>query len=428
MNKKLKRQPRRVISNSNKENRPMNVHRPELQKRDKELEYEYHQRVISFGTIVGVIGAILVALGVIWMIGANWHSIPAAVKIGLLLIAIASAYASGTVLKVKGYFGISKALIALGALLYTASIFLIAQIFATGTGLQGMAFLFLLAWVGVVAASYAFDSPISLIIALIEFLVWIVLQYFVLFEGRYGANSSFASVSLIFLGVGILIYGLTLIHRYLNHKFSKVYFWWSAFYFLLFSSILTSRIVLQMLKGGLFVFNSTGPFIFLFIFFIISIFIFVLGAMMALKKKVNPKEVYGVGLLLCLLTLLILSTYLLPGNENSFYRAYDASLSPALLIVWSFSNIILILFILAVIGYGTWQKNPGLVNLGIAFFVIDIISRYIGFVAYFQGYLSMSLIFIMGGLLLIVGGFLIEKWRRKLIARAEGKETRNTPA
>ncbi len=53
------------------------------------------------------------------------------------------------------------------------------------------------------------------------------------------------------------------------------------------------------------------------------------------------------------------------------------------------------------------------------FFALDIATRYIGFMIDFWGYTSLSILFISGGIILLVGGWLFEKWRRTLIARAK---------
>src|SRR3989344_5809628 len=123
----------------------------------------------SFGTIVAIFGSILIALGFAWLIAQNWHQIPALLKIIILLGATSAAYVAGTMLRVHNYEKIAGALLALGALLYSLSIFLIAQIYFTSASFQGQAWLWLICWVGVIAAAYIFDSSISLVIALVEF-------------------------------------------------------------------------------------------------------------------------------------------------------------------------------------------------------------------------------------------------------------------
>ena len=86
------------------------------------------------------------------------------------------------------------------------------------------------------------------------------------------------------------------------------------------------------------------------------------------------------------------------------------------------------MLILGIIGYGTWQKLTGIINLGIVFFSLDILTRYIGFSMDFWGYTSLSIIFIAGGVMLLIGGYFIEKWRRKLVSQVKSEATPAKPA
>lgn len=83
--------------------------------------------------------------------------------------------------------------------------------------------------------------------------------------------------------------------------------------------------------------------------------------------------------------------------------------------MWITINIFFILFILAVIGYGQLEKNTSIINLGIGFFILDIFTRYIGFIIDFYDYTGLSLTFIIGGILLLLGSWMGTKWRAKLI-------------
>ena len=51
--------------------------------------------------------------------------------------------------------------------------------------------------------------------------------------------------------------------------------------------------------------------------------------------------------------------------------------------------------------------------------MLEIISRYIGFWMDFRGYLSFSILAIIGGILLIIGAWLIPKWRAQLLEESE---------
>ena len=104
-----------------------------------------------------------------------------------------------------------------------------------------------------------------------------------------------------------------------------------------------------------------------------------------------------------------------------FFGGYARGRSTPLVMwaVWIVMNIAFIGLILAVLGYGTWMGLNYIINIGIFFFALDIITRYVGFIMDLWGYTSLALIFISGGVVLLVGGWGIEKWRRTLISRSE---------
>jgi uncharacterized membrane protein len=77
----------------------------------------------------------------------------------------------------------------------------------------------------------------------------------------------------------------------------------------------------------------------------------------------------------------------------------------------------LVLFgiIVGAIAAGFLTHRGGLVNLGIAYFALDVISRYVDLA---WGMLDTSLFFMLGGVLLLGGGFILERARRRLMERS----------
>lgn len=534
-----------------------------------------NKKAASFGTIFAVFGSILIALGIVWLVAQNWHQLNSAVKIAILLSATCGAYIASYILRLKKYPGLGKALLVLGALLYTISIFLIAQIFNTSTTLQGTAWLFFLCWTGVAITSYIFSSSFSLIIALIEFIIWLVLQFLAIFELNH-SEPYLGVLALSFLIAGVLFYGLHLIHAAKKHEFAAVYRWWTIFYLLIFAYEMTFQSFLPMLWSNAEYFAPLM--IFLVVFLFVSVTVLIMGIIKALEQKAAAKkEIYWFTAIILLLAVLIGSTgfvanimgnclekdcysirtmdlctnapadmkciwkdntcmikgcYIYSDQKScetssslkcrwgppvgapeelkyqdaklgctevtcydqrdksacinfnctwtdgscndkgcfnfrdeescigskeiecrwvmnfcdikrpceKFNNDYDAcksqdkctwqagyfgyygkrnSVPLSLWAVWIFANIIFLLLILSIIGYGTWKKNTVLINLGIIFFSLDIITRYIGFIMDFWGYTSLSIFFIVGGIILIFGGLFIEKWRRKLIQKTK---------
>ncbi|MAG91111.1 hypothetical protein CMO83_00375 [Candidatus Woesearchaeota archaeon] len=370
----------------------------------------------SFGTIVAVIGSVLISLGIAWLIAQNWHQFPAAVKIFILLLATSAAFVSGTMLRVKGYPGIAKALLVLGSLLYTLSIFLIAQIFATETTVQGTAWLFLLAWVGVLASAYIFDSPISLIVALVEIIIWLVLQ-FVAFGVSSGDMVSSGILAFYFLATGVLLYGLSLLHKSAKHKFAAVYRIWTIFYFLAFTYVLSFQAFIPYMWSEESA-SSTPAVIFLILLVLLSVVSLIAGIARSLKSKnISQKEISVVLATIVVLAILIGITSFAVEDSNNYIFGGGSNAPLVNWAIWIVINIAFIFLILAVIGYGTWQKSTQIINLGIVFFALDIVTRYIGFIMDLWGYTSLAIIFISGGIVLLVGGWFIERWRKNLIAK-----------
>ena len=82
-------------------------------------------------------------------------------------------------------------------------------------------------------------------------------------------------------------------------------------------------------------------------------------------------------------------------------------------------NIILFLEILGAITIGYFSRGIYLVNLGIVFFAIHVLTLYF---STFWRLLPRSLFFMLGGLLLLLGGVFLERKRRDLIAKIKAKE------
>ncbi len=382
--------------------------------RSEEVELKQH---ISFGAVVATIGSILIALGIAWLIALNWSAMPSALKVLILVLATAGAYTAGVLFRTHDYEKIGGSLLVLGALLYTLSIFLIAQTFNLATSLQANAFLLLLAWIGILFVSYILDSSSSLIIALVEFLVWISLQYFSFVE-LFRGGFSVGILAIIYLVVGIGLYGLTQIHKSRDHEFSGVYRYWTAFYVLLLTYILSFQSLLPMLWPEGFELTANVLF-FLIIISIVAIVLAIVGIFMSVNKnKLTGKEVIGFISLVFLYILLISLASFISGES-----LFSGSISGGLWVMWLFDNILFILVILSVIGYGTRYQSSKIVNLAIMFFGLDIITRYIGFVFDFGGQVGFAVMSIIGGIILIAGGWGIEKWRRRLIEKTKDRSS-----
>ncbi len=533
----------------------------------------------KFIAVVATIGAVLIFIGFAWLIAKNWHQIPDAIKVLILVGATLGAFVSGVMLRQNNHEGVGRSLITLGALLYIASVFLIAQIYATPSGLQGYAWLLLLCWPVIMLTAYFLDSKDNLVISMITFFPWVIVQYLssiskLSFDSPGGLIFSFI---LIFLGAGALLYGLSVFHNSIKHKFTNIYRFWTVFYFLLIFYILSFQLSLSVLSEYSF---EGGAFSVFFVLFIILCFFgFIAGALFATSKNsVSMKEIAGFLGVLAVLFLLILLTkagaglmgtcyakncyefktaqecisapsvlqcqpgrcedvncwnlrsesdcnsqqscqwnqnrcsnlqcyylktesecnsesscqwsqnrcfiiicnnlktestcqnkgcnwnadYCMSTSQNPYsigqecrnynnqrdscienslckwqpsygfgYYGFGPSygfgysskrLPTSLWFLWIVNNLVFIGFIILILWYGQQVGSTKIVNIALFAFILDIISRYIGFWMDFKGYFAFSILAILGGLMLIVGAWQIPKWRRKLLEKTKQSE------
>ena len=81
-------------------------------------------------TVLVILGAVLLGLGVILFIAANWQGIPAPVKLGMMLVGVPVVYAVGFWLRYRrGYLGVGSAVILVGVISYGAAVHLVAQVY-----------------------------------------------------------------------------------------------------------------------------------------------------------------------------------------------------------------------------------------------------------------------------------------------------------
>jgi len=514
--------------------------------------------------IIAIMGAVLIFVGIAWLIAKNWHQIPDVVKTLILVFSTLLTFGIGVFIRSKDHEGIGRALLVLGAGLYLLSLFLISQIYHLATTPQHYAWLLLLGWIVIMLTAYLLKSPENLLISLVLFFPWVTTQYFVGIEKLINSNEGgiILGVVLIYLCAGVLLYSLSIFHNSIKHKFTGIYRFWTVFYFLAVFYVLSFQMALPVL--GNYSFESGAFPIFLISFIIISFFAFVLSILFASSKKViSIKEILIFIGIIAAIFLLILAIKPLAGGmgdcipktcydlkttsecnsapsqldcdwiesdggndqcrEASCYnyqeesecnsassslncdwvnndcreiRCYDyrnnesgcnsapsslnctwrdfennqgncegfdlrvvgerdslyeecdkhdnqkesclddnlcrwrissslgfeGKLPIGLWFLWTIINILFIGFIILILGYGQSIGSKDIINLGILVFILDVISRYIGFWIDLSGYIAFSFLSILGGILLIVGAWLIPKWRRSLIQESHHEQ------
>jgi uncharacterized membrane protein len=347
-------------------------------------------------TALSVLGSVLAGVGVILFVAANWSAIPAGGKLVIIFLPMAASYGLGYLLRYeRGDFPrVGAGLILLGALIFGAGIFLIAQIyhlpvhFANGPLVWGL---------GVLPLAYLLRFKTLLSLSLIVLLIWLGMETHSwlspeAFEpsGPIPGESKF--VSLYFIA-GLALWGLGLMHRG-HESFQKI----SGPYFVL-------GMLCTFGTGFLFTFDLYGgrfgiPVLWPFYLALSGLFLLSLFGL-ALSYDKPAAWVWEMVFLLVLLGLALYMSLLFDGLPGMRHRDYVLA-----------ANLIFVLAVLIVLFLGYVREFPVYVNIALLFFVLDLVVRYFDF---FWELLPRSLFFIIGGFFLLTGGVLLERKRRKIL-------------
>jgi uncharacterized membrane protein len=374
-----------------------------------------NKRGSTFVNIIAIIGAILIFVGVAWLIAKNWHQIPDVIKISILVFSTFASFISGVLLRQNKHEGVGRSLIILGALLYILSLFLISQIYNLATSMQHYAWLLFLAWTIILITAYFLDSPENLVISMLTFFPWAILQYLSSLPktNLFSQGEIVFGLVSIFLSAGAILYGLSIFHNSIKHKFTNPYRFWTIFYFILIFYVLSFQSLLPILSKYSFEASTFSIFLVLFVF--LCFIGFVIGTLFAIaKNSISIKEIVGFLLSFNILFILILLTKIGKESITDHWKIL-MTLPTSLWLLWMLNNFVFIGFIILIIWYGQSIGSTKIVNLGLIAFILEIITRYIGFWLDFKGYFAFSILAILGGLLLILGSWLIPRWRKKLL-------------
>lgn len=390
-------------------------------------------------TVLAVMGVLLLGIGVILFFAANWQAMTRVFKTTLVLGSIVITYGTGYYLAFEkaNYPRIGRSLIFLGSLLYGAGIWLIAQIFQINSHYPNGVLLWALGLLPVllVCGSIAILCEVSLLLTL-----WTILE-----------QTGFASINglylplfalLIYLGlklrsrlaIGVTLPGLLVWLAISNwvtidnsDQFSRIPY--SVFLIALTGLLinlltvfsqwrqllqLPGRIVgISAFFSGLFLLsfrsifrdfgeNSNLPYPEFFLVTVAIILLFtVIAGMWVLLKTAGKKE----AILTLLASFILLALF--------FLTPYTGEKTTTLAI-----NLLLFFAVIIVVISGYNNREPVLVNIGLIFFVLHIIARYFDF---FWDMLPRSVFFMAGGLVLIIGGILLERQRRQIVRELQVK-------
>ncbi len=339
------------------------------------------------------LGALMVGLGALLFVGANWQRIPEMARLVLLTSVTAAALGGGWKLKYDTeYTKLGAAVVFIGAMLAGASIFLVAQMYH----LEADHHLLILLWfAAVLPVAYAAESRSTLLLSLTLFPWWTAAYI-------SGGDAGLMAVEGLLLNLpGYLFYGAALMGvGYLHSEMEFEGFTGSYRAFGLFFVLLTYFILLLTeFQDAARLFEEVYVWVFVAAGFLVS------GGTLTYHRRWSAGDWDFI--------------------ESWHLAAYAAAsvLVAVLYLGARLESPDLLLLLLAAAHAGFFSLVSGLVyagyrdrvmqyiNLGLLFFLVYVIYLYVRLLA---GYLGGSLAFVVGGLALIAGGTLLERKRREV--------------
>lgn len=98
----------------------------DLLRRDVETN---ERKSLSFGSILGILAAILFSAAILLFVAANWEAIPRLARVVLLFVVILAGYVGGALLKLRRHDAFGEAAWLVGAAAFGGSIALIGQMY-----------------------------------------------------------------------------------------------------------------------------------------------------------------------------------------------------------------------------------------------------------------------------------------------------------
>ncbi len=359
-------------------------------------------------TALSILGSLLVGVGVILFIASNWDGMATEAKIAILLAVTLSAYGAGYWLKyVQGYDRLGHAVILLGTLLYGAAIHLVAQAYHFPVNDPD---LMLLWFLGVVPLAYAARSRAITVLSLVLFLFALGFRMQDWLSNEFDAEVAFISAFAIFGVAGLMLNGLGRLQALWERTrlYSDVFQVIGLVTALAAIYLLGFRILhdLDRVVGnaGSLDHISTPYWVAISVAGTLALAGSVPAVLQIARSGARDAATAlgAVGPLALLVPLVVVVA--LPGGGDVTY--------PLIF------NLVLLGAIVGLLATGYVTGRESFVNVGLVFFSIDVISRYFEF-----GWdlIDRSLLFIINGTILLIGGYLLERGRRCVILRMRGE-------
>ena len=356
-------------------------------------------RVVS---VIAVMGAALVGLGIIAAVAANWSAIPLGTKLVMMAVGVPALYFAGWLLIQRwGFIRIGTAIILLGAISFGASIHLIAQIYHVPVDSPNL----MAAWfLGVIPVAYITRSKALATLAVVLFFaaagfrsqVWLRAVgdelFFLLIPillalaaalfavGRAQSRFAFTRpIAGVFTAIAMIAASGSVYVLGFQDVWSSLEPW----------SVESARLEYWIVLSGALI--TVG------------------GSSVVARWRSGGGHMSLIWWeLLAPLAMIVVATGTLVG------------LIWGLTWMWAVMNALLLIGVIVSVYAGYRWKRSDLVNLAIAIFGITLITRYFEF-----GFslLQQSVAFIVAGVIMLALGLGLEWFRRRMLVRMRRMET-----
>ncbi|MCA9393424.1 MAG: DUF2157 domain-containing protein [Candidatus Omnitrophica bacterium] len=349
-------------------------------------------------TVFSTIGALLLGIGAFLFMASNWTAFSSVTKVILMLGVTGAVYYGGYSLRYerKDYPLVGNALLFLGSLLFGVTVFLIAQIYHVNANSHWL----VLTWIlGILPLVYCFQNKAIAGLSTILFYVWIGLFVFRGFTVN-ASQHNFVALPALYLVSAVMVFAFGGMHAWREE-------WQGCARVVRLISIKAAMGALFLLTFKVFsgewshffsvsdsLAKVTAQFSMSFALILIAAIIAVaLNSLWSTRSDTNHRWEGAIGGALLSLT-------------GLFFYFPSATSVYTVLFNMAFASIVLALLII-----GHWREDIKLVNIGMSSLSIFVLVRYFDF---FWDLMPRSIFFMIGGLILVVGGLSMERKRRQL--------------
>ena len=354
-------------------------------------------------TGLSIIGVVLVGLGVIFFFAANWDGIDRWPKLAIILASIFLAHGLGYYLRYhRDYQRVGSAMVLLACIIYGAGVHLVSQVYNVDVNdPRLMLFWFL----GVLPLVYIVKSQPIQFLGLVLFFLAVGFRLPGWTDDVSRGEAVLGASLFLILGLFILALGRMKEEIAAFRPYSEVFELVGMITALGAVFVLTFKDVLSS-DGGLFVQGDT-EIAFRIVIVAAGALTLALVLSTAWLHRRNEQSFTLNGIEGVAIVVLLAAAYVVMGVDGDL----DGNGDVLFTVVF---NALLALALLGVLVSGYLRGKEAWVNIGLAFIGINIIARYF---EYSWDLLDRSLIFVAAGVILLLGGYLVERGRQAMLDR-----------